>query len=178
MFICRKEGQNTKRGLLIIARTSAEARSMLIHPMSQHPSKSFTHAMHTYTLKQCPHLELHKKRHLEMWRAVRRFGFETETWNLLRPVDLMAYSMAAWHERVYDLRTADQPRTAVRGGTTILQEYPGCQSAPEPTSPLSTVVADSPTAAFEVQSSIAFDAEAHKSMPRVLTMERDLERGG
>ena len=87
-------------------------------------------------------------------RAIHRFGIDAETWNLLRPVDLMAYSLAAWHDLTHDLHTVEQRRLSMRGETrTILHEYPGWKAAynPEssigPQSPASTAptaVATSP----------------------------------
>ena len=106
-------------------------------------------------------------------RAVHRFGFETETWNLLRPVDLMAYSLAAWHDLVHDLRTVDQRRAAVHGGTTILHEEPGRKQVQNADSPVSTVVAHSPSDTFDGKG----NEEDQKPTPRINTTETDLERG-
>lgn len=83
-------------------------------------------------------------------RATHRFGYESDTWNLLRPVDLMAYALT-WRDTMPDLRTPEQRRMAMRGETeTLLREHPGWhamhyQHGPEsPQTPTSTVVAESP----------------------------------
>jgi hypothetical protein len=58
-------------------------------------------------------------------RATYRFGFEAETWNLLTPIDLMAYSLAAYQDLIHDLRTVENRRMAMRGLTrTVLRERP------------------------------------------------------
>lgn len=61
-----------------------------------------------------------------LWlRATYRFGFDAETWNLLRPVDLMAYSLAAYKDLIHDLNTVEHRRQALRGKTrTRLHETP------------------------------------------------------
>ncbi len=57
--------------------------------------------------------------------ATYRFGFEAETWNLLRPVDLMAYSLAAYQDLIHDLNNKEHRRNAMHGKTrTILRERP------------------------------------------------------
>lgn len=38
-----------------------------------------------------------------------------ETWNLLRPIDLMGYSLASYQELLNDLSTADTRRSVMRG---------------------------------------------------------------
>lgn len=38
-----------------------------------------------------------------------------ETWNLLRPIDLMGYSLASYQELVHDLSTEDNRRSVMRG---------------------------------------------------------------
>ena len=92
-------------------------------------------------------------------RATYRFGFDEETWNLLRPVELMSYSLTAWQDLIHHLHTVEQRRMTMRGEThTILREYPGWQPmnkphSPEtphsPQSPASTAVATSPVSAFD-----------------------------
>lgn len=58
-------------------------------------------------------------------RATYRFGFEGDTWDLLRPVDLMAYSLAAYKDLIHDLNTVEHRRMAMQGKTTtVLREYP------------------------------------------------------
>lgn len=75
-------------------------------------------------------------------RATYRFGFEEEAWNLLRPVDLMAYSLAAYRELIHDLNTVDHRRDAMRGRTrTVLRE----RAIKEGTQSLIGLVSGSPT---------------------------------
>lgn len=58
-------------------------------------------------------------------RATYQFGLDKETWNLLRPVDLMGYSLAAYEDLIYDLNTEEHRKAAVRGKTsTALREHP------------------------------------------------------
>lgn len=58
-------------------------------------------------------------------QAVYRFDSETETWNLLRPVDLMAYSLAASQDLVHSVDTKEHRRMEMRGKTTtVLREHP------------------------------------------------------
>ncbi len=58
-------------------------------------------------------------------RATYRFGFDRDTWNLLTPVDLMAYSLAAYQDLIHDLNTVEHRRMAMRGITrTVLRERP------------------------------------------------------
>jgi hypothetical protein len=58
-------------------------------------------------------------------RATYRFGLGSETWNLLRPVDLMAYSLAAYQDLLHDLNTVEHRRAAMHGQSqTILRERP------------------------------------------------------
>lgn len=58
-------------------------------------------------------------------RAIYRFGFEEETWNLLRPVDLMAYSLAASQDLIHILDTKEHRKMEMRGTTTTtLRERP------------------------------------------------------
>ncbi|KAK5169912.1 uncharacterized protein LTR77_005890 [Saxophila tyrrhenica] len=57
--------------------------------------------------------------------ATWRFGFDAETWNLLTPVDLMAYSLAAYQDLIHHLNTVEHRRMAMRGATrTVLKERP------------------------------------------------------
>lgn len=57
-------------------------------------------------------------------RATYCFGFGDETWNLLRPVDLMAYSLAATHDLIDSLNTRDHRRMEMRGTSkTVLREH-------------------------------------------------------
>lgn len=76
-------------------------------------------------------------------RATYRFGASEETWNLLRPIDLIAYSLT-WHHLLPDVRSADQRRMAMRGETlTTLREHPRwepAQSVDSPQTPTLTVV--------------------------------------
>ena len=58
-------------------------------------------------------------------RATYRFGFGSETWNLLRPVDLMAYSLAASQDLIHSLNTNEHRKMEMRGTTTtVLRERP------------------------------------------------------
>ena len=58
-------------------------------------------------------------------RATYRFGFDAETWNLLRPVDLMAYSLAAYQDLIHDLNTKEHRRMVMHGKVrTLLRERP------------------------------------------------------
>lgn len=58
-------------------------------------------------------------------RATYRFGFDKDTWNLLTPVDLMAYSLAAYQDLIQDINTVEHRRMAMRGITrTVLRERP------------------------------------------------------
>jgi hypothetical protein len=58
-------------------------------------------------------------------RATYRFGFDAETWNLLKPVDLMAYSLAAYQDLLHDLNTIEHRKAAMHGETqTVLREHP------------------------------------------------------
>jgi hypothetical protein len=123
-------------------------------------------------------------------RAVYRFGFDAETWNLLRPVDLMAYSLAAWHELINDLRTVDERRAVMRGETnTILHEHPGWQAmyVPQspnssqephyPQSPVSTAVATSPTSTFVGKMDSPVEGAGQRPAITAQKTGRDLERG-
>jgi hypothetical protein len=125
-------------------------------------------------------------------RATYRFGFDEETWNLLRPVDLMAYSLAAWQDLVRDLQTVEQRRVAMRSETqTILREYPGWQpmrkpnspqSPQSPQSPVSTAVANYPVSAFDDKISSPIDRGEVRLGVTVQTTEtmlpgKDLEGG-
>jgi hypothetical protein len=57
--------------------------------------------------------------------ATYRFGFGTETWNLLRPVDLMAYSLAASQDLIHSLDTRQHRRMEMNGETRmVLHEHP------------------------------------------------------
>lgn len=57
--------------------------------------------------------------------ATYRFGFGAETWNLLRPVELMAYSLAAYHDLVHSLDTREHRRMEMDGLTrSVLHERP------------------------------------------------------
>lgn len=57
--------------------------------------------------------------------ATYRLGFDAETWNLLEPVDLMAYSLAAYDDLVHSLNTIEHRQKAMRGKTpSILRERP------------------------------------------------------
>lgn len=59
-------------------------------------------------------------------RAVWRFGLDgPETWNLLRPVDLMAYSLIGSGDLIHSLNTIEHRKMEMRGTTkTVLREYP------------------------------------------------------
>lgn len=76
--------------------------------------------------------------------AIYRFGYDREsTWNLLLPIDLMAYSLAAYHDLFPELRTPEQREANMRGDTeTILKEQPAWERTT--LSPVSTMVANSP----------------------------------
>lgn len=54
-----------------------------------------------------------------LW-ATYRFGFDSETWNLLRPIDLMAYSLATYRDLIDDLNTVEHRRTVMRGGKQLI----------------------------------------------------------
>jgi hypothetical protein len=57
-------------------------------------------------------------------RAIYRFGFGAETWNLLRPIELMAYSLAASQDLTRSLDTKEHRRMEMRGTTrTVLREH-------------------------------------------------------
>ena len=57
--------------------------------------------------------------------ATYRFGFGAETWNLLRPVDLMAYSLATSQDLIQSLDTREHRRMEMIGETrTVLHERP------------------------------------------------------
>lgn len=57
--------------------------------------------------------------------ATYRLGFGEETWNLLRPVELMAYSLAASQELIHSLDTKEHRRMEMRGKTkVVLRERP------------------------------------------------------
>lgn len=58
-------------------------------------------------------------------RATYRFGFGDEGWNLLKPIDLMAYSLAASQDLIHSLNTSEHRRMDMRGTTkTVLRDYP------------------------------------------------------
>lgn len=58
-------------------------------------------------------------------RAIYRLGSDRETWNLLRPVDLMAYSLAAYQDLIHDLNTVEHREAAMRQVHGMsLKEYP------------------------------------------------------
>lgn len=58
-------------------------------------------------------------------RATLRLGGAEETWNLLRPIDLMAYTLAAYQDLVYNLNSKDHRRMAMRGEmSSVLEEKP------------------------------------------------------
>jgi hypothetical protein len=84
-------------------------------------------------------------------RATYRFGFENDTWNLLRPIDLMAYTLS-WRDFVPDLRTSEQRQMAMRGeANMILREHPGWlhQHSPQGShTPTSTVYVESPVTIY------------------------------
>ena len=59
--------------------------------------------------------------------AKNRFGFGSanDTWNLLRPIELMAYTLAASRDVFYTLDTTEHRKMEMRGQTrTLLHEYP------------------------------------------------------
>lgn len=57
--------------------------------------------------------------------ATYKFGHGAETWNLLRPVDLMAYSLAASQDLLHSLDTRQHRRMEMNGETrTVLHERP------------------------------------------------------
>lgn len=89
-------------------------------------------------------------------RATYRLGLHRETWNLLEPVDLMAYSLAAYQDLIHNLNTKEHRRMAMRGETSsVLRDRPFWQgtqsliglvstaesvlSATNPSSPISPV---------------------------------------
>ncbi|KAK3645732.1 hypothetical protein LTR56_008919 [Elasticomyces elasticus] len=80
--------------------------------------------------------------------ATYRLGRTRETWNLLEPIDLMAYTLAAYQDLLHSLNTVEHRRKAMRGETSsVLKERPvweGTQSLiglvdtlQSPTSPMS-----------------------------------------
>jgi hypothetical protein len=86
-------------------------------------------------------------------RAIYRMGLkDVETWKLLRPVDLMAYSLAAYNDLIHDLRTFERRRLTMRGKTrTILREHPAGQdfmNSSAMQSSVSATAASSPTSVF------------------------------
>jgi hypothetical protein len=112
-------------------------------------------------------------------RAVYRFGFVSETWNLLRPVDLIAYSLAAWQDLMPKLYTVEQRQMALRGETMILREHPGWHSMHGPQSPhslVSTAVAGSPASNPGSNMWGAINGEGRPSVTAD-TKEKDVERG-
>ena len=122
-------------------------------------------------------------------RATYRFGCDEETWNLLRPVDLMSYSLAAWQDLIHDLHTVERRRMAVRGKThTILREHPGWHPTPKPHGPrstlslVSTAVANNSVSTFEGKTSSPVDRgeetlDLAGQTTQTPSAERDLERG-
>ncbi|KAK5172184.1 uncharacterized protein LTR77_003822 [Saxophila tyrrhenica] len=57
--------------------------------------------------------------------ATYRLGFGSDTWNLLRPVDLMAYSLAASQDLIHGLNTPEHRKMEMRGTMrTVLKERP------------------------------------------------------
>jgi hypothetical protein len=62
-------------------------------------------------------------------RAIYLMGLKNaETWNLLRPIDLMVYSLAAYSDLIYDLSSFEHRRMTMRGKTrTVLREHPAGQ---------------------------------------------------
>ena len=57
--------------------------------------------------------------------AQHRLHPDRDTWNLLRPVDLMAYSLAAYQDLIHDLNTIDHRKSAMREAHgMVLKEYP------------------------------------------------------
>ena len=61
-------------------------------------------------------------------RATYRLGLSGETWNLLQPVDLMAYSLAAYQDLIHNLNTKEHRRMAMRGETSsVLRDRPYLQ---------------------------------------------------
>ena len=68
-------------------------------------------------------------------RATFRFGLDA-SWNLLTPVDLMAYTLAAYEDLIHDLNTVENRRMAMRGTTsTTLRERPIWEGTGELVSP-------------------------------------------
>lgn len=58
-------------------------------------------------------------------RATLRLGGAEETWNLLQPVDLMAFTLAAYQDLVYRLNTKEHRRMAMRGEvSSVLRDRP------------------------------------------------------
>ena len=56
-------------------------------------------------------------------RATYRFGFGSQTWNLLRPIDLMAYSLAASQDLIHSVNTSERRKMEMRGThRTVLRE--------------------------------------------------------
>ena len=58
-------------------------------------------------------------------RATYRLGLHGETWNLLQPVDLMAYTLAAYQDLIHNLNTKEHRRMAMRGESpSVLRDRP------------------------------------------------------
>jgi hypothetical protein len=58
-------------------------------------------------------------------RATYRFGLDSETLNLLRPIDLMAYTLAGSRDLIHCLDTTVHRKMEMDGKSrTVLQEYP------------------------------------------------------
>jgi hypothetical protein len=85
-------------------------------------------------------------------RATYRLGSSGEMWNLLEPVDLMAYSLAAYQDLAHNLNTKEHRRMAMRGtANSVLRDRPYWQgtqsliglvtSASSPISPMSPMSA-------------------------------------
>ena len=125
-------------------------------------------------------------------KATYRFGFDAETWNLLRPVDLMAYSLAAYQDLIHDLNTVEHRKMAMRGETrTVLRERPvwegtqsliGLVSSVQLKSPVTTsdTVASGPISPLGEKLSSPKEEAEGEGAGRGVVVERsdeDLERG-
>ena len=97
------------------------------------------------------------------YRATYRFGLSTDTWNLLRPVDLMAYSLAAYHDLRGSLDSFEHRRMAMRGEVgAFLREWPTWEAGKHSQSQL--VINSGPQSPASTQSPVTpmnyFDAKA------------------
>ena len=105
--------------------------------------------------------------------ATYRVGFTRETWNLLQPVDLMAYTLAAYQDLTYNLNTKEHRRMAMRGTTSsVLRDRPFWQG----TQSLIGLVSSASSPISPISPTSAFGEKAQESGGRVANVS-DKERG-